>query len=161
MLSYESLIRDPSEPKWIVIAHQYASLTRLQSNYVSLYFNQDYDISAGKGGAAASYFLIILNPDNKVMALENPLAYLLLPLVAWKSPREPENLRPFLKKKIQKATNKLAELRIVQISQFHWDSCWEDALEKIWKAYLVQYWRGLRYLKRSFWGIIWSWMVWQ
>ena len=161
MLSYESLIRDPCEPKWIVIAHQYASLTRLQSNYVSLYFNRDYDISAGKGGAAASYFLIILNPDNKVMALENPLAYLLLPLVAWKSPREPENLRPFLKKKIQKATNKLAELRIVQISQFHWDSCWEDALEKIWKAYLVQYWRGLRYLKRSFWGIIWSWMVWQ
>ena len=51
-----------------------------------------------------SYILIILNPDNKVMALENPLAYLRLPFLAWRSPREPQTIFPLKEAMINKQT---------------------------------------------------------
>ena len=54
-----------------------------------------------------SYILIILNPDNKVMALENPLAYLRLPFLAWRSPREPQTIFPLKETMINKQTMQL------------------------------------------------------
>ena len=54
-----------------------------------------------------SYILIILNPDNKVMALENPLAYLRLPFLAWRSPREPQTIFPLKETMINKQTVQL------------------------------------------------------